>query len=66
MVKKRTYKNIGWTPLYDGLFYVYELDWDHVHRIAAKARNNKSQQTTLGPLRIRIVSKPEKIHQVKL
>jgi hypothetical protein len=64
---KRTYKNIGWTPMADGRFLVYEIDWNHIHeRLSAKALKNKSGQTTMGPLRIRIVDKAHHIHKAKL
>jgi hypothetical protein len=55
---KRTYQNVGWRTLEDGRIFIYELDWDHIYkRLDPKAQNNKSQQTTMGPLRIRIVDK---------
>ena len=57
-MNKTTYSNIGWTPRGDGTFFVYELDWNHIHKfLAPRAAANASKSTKVGPFRVRISKK---------
>ena len=54
-IKENQYSNLGYTPREDGTFFVYELDWDYVHRyLAPRAAKNRSKSTKIGPFRVRI------------
>ena len=57
-MKRTTYSNLGWTPREDGTFFIYELDWDYIHKfLAPRATKTKTKSTKYGPLRVRISKK---------
>jgi hypothetical protein len=54
-MKHNVYSNLGHTPREDGTFYVYEIDWNYIHKILApRAEKTKSRSTKFGPFRVRI------------
>ena len=57
-MNKKIYSNLGYTPREDGTFYVYELDWNEVHKwLAPRCELRKSKSLVRGPFRVRIAKK---------
>lgn len=58
---KSNYSRIGYTPRGDGTFFVYELDWNEVHKfLATRCELSTNKTVKRGPFRVRIVNDASK------